>query len=85
MTIVFRPASPPSLVDLGRCGVCRTAVGEVVGVMGSGVWRVEYLTPTTEERSDDPPQETEGRPTTAEVRALPRGTPPAPGVLVCPL
>lgn len=60
MTLVLRPLTPPSLVDLGTAGVCRVAlVVQEVGAWGSGPWRVEYLRPTTTE--DDDGDETTAR------------------------
>lgn len=43
MTIVFRPASPATAVQLGSVGVCMVSLGVVVAAMGAGPWRVVFL------------------------------------------
>lgn len=53
MTLILRPLTAPTLVDLGRAGIVRAAlVVQEVGAWGKGPWKVEYLTPT-EDNDDD--------------------------------
>lgn len=47
MTLILRPLTAPTLVDLGRAGIVRAAlVVQEIGAWGKGPWKVEYLTPT---------------------------------------
>jgi len=54
MTLVLRPLTAPSLVDLGIVGVVRAAlVVQEVGAWGTGPLRVEYLRPIRHEDKGD--------------------------------
>lgn len=86
MTLILRPLTAPSLVDLGRAGICRVAlVVQEVGAWGHGPWRVEYLRPTQPEDDEDDDERTQATQGTAGVPAVPRVPPAAPGVLLRPL
>lgn len=54
MTLILRPLTAPTLVDLGRAGIVRAAlVVQEIGAWGKGPWKVEYLTPTQGEDNGD--------------------------------